>query len=137
MPSDCVFCKIVEGKLPCYKIYEDKSFLAFLDVNPLHIGHILVITKKHFKDMFDIPKKQLSKIMSVIKKIMVGLDKTGFGEGYTLLQSNRHTGNQDIFHIHFHIIPRKKGDHCISFKKIEKPSEQQMQEIANKIKNSL
>lgn len=137
MGSDCIFCKIAKGEIPCHKIYEDKEFFAFLDITPINKGHTLLIPKEHFKDIFDAPEELISKITLIIKKIMVALDKAGFGEGYTLVQRNREAGGQDVLHIHYHIIPRIKGDKKIIFNLIKKPSEEEMQKIANKIKNSL
>jgi histidine triad (HIT) family protein len=65
---DCIFCKIVKGEIPCYKIYEDEKFLAFLDVAPFTEGHTLVIPKKHYRWVWDVPN--LEKYILVVKKIV-------------------------------------------------------------------
>lgn len=129
--DDCIFCKIVKGEIPCHKVYEGENFFAFLDINPKEPGHTLVIPKEHYKDIFEIPEDKLSKISLIIKKLFNAISKAGFGEGYSLIQSNGKVAGQDVFHIHFHLIPRTKD------KEMKKPSEEEMREIANKIKNSL
>ena len=67
--NECIFCKIVKGEIPSYKIYEDESVFGFLDVNPISKGHCLVIPKKHYSNVFDIPTKELENVVSAIKKI--------------------------------------------------------------------
>ena len=72
---DCIFCKIVEGKIPSLKIYEDDVILAFLDINPDSNGHTLIIPKKHYKDINDIDELTLSKIFECAKKMKKGVDR--------------------------------------------------------------
>ena len=67
--ENCIFCKIAEGKTPCYKIYEDKDFLAFLDIKPLRKGHALIIPKKHYRWVYDVPN--FSEYFEVVKKVML------------------------------------------------------------------
>lgn len=137
MSSECIFCRIVKGEIPCYKVYEDKNFLAFLDIKPLNKGHILILPKKHYQNIFGIPDEKLSEAIILAKKLFKALNKAGFGEGYNLMQNNGKTSGQDIFHIHFHLIPRIENDKSISSKWIEKPSDKEMEKIAEKIQNSL
>ncbi|NMC08786.1 HIT domain-containing protein, partial [Candidatus Microgenomates bacterium] len=66
--DDCIFCKIVKGDIPCYKVYEDEEVIAFLDIKPLSKGHVLVLPKKHFENIYDIPEDLLCKINVVAKK---------------------------------------------------------------------
>ena len=70
---DCIFCKIVSGKIPCYKVYEDENFLAFLDIRPLNLGHTLVIPKKHFRWVWDVPN--IGEYFEVVCKIAVAEQK--------------------------------------------------------------
>jgi histidine triad (HIT) family protein len=67
--EECVFCKIAKGKIPCFKIYEDKDFLAFLDINPWVEGHTLVIPKKHYRWVWDLPGDLAGKYFAVVNKI--------------------------------------------------------------------
>lgn len=108
--NDCVFCKIVNGELPCYKVYEDDDVFAFFDVNPVNAYHTLVIPRQHYKDIFDIPEDQLVNITRAVKKITTTLkEKVGI-ENLQIVSSSGADAQQDVFHIHFHIVPRNKDD---------------------------
>ena len=106
--SDCLFCKIVAGQIPCDKIYEDKEILAFKDINPKGPVHILFIPKKHYATLNDIPEKELpvvGKIFGAIQKVAKeqGVSETGYR---TLVNTNRDSG-QVVFHVHWHLIGGK------------------------------
>ena len=100
---DCIFCKIVEGKIPSLKIYEDDVILAFLDINPDSNGHTLIIPKKHYKDINDIDEKTLCHIYSKAKDIMKLLKEKLNADGFSLLQNNGSV--QEVKHYHLHIKP--------------------------------
>ncbi len=100
---DCIFCKIVEGKIPSLKIYEDDVILAFLDINPDSNGHTLIIPKKHYKDINDIDEKTLCHIYSKAKDIMKLLEEKLNADGFSLLQNNGSV--QEVKHYHLHIKP--------------------------------
>jgi histidine triad (HIT) family protein len=106
----CLFCQIVKGKAPCYKVYEDKHSLAFLDINPATRGHTLLIPKKHSENIFDIEDQDLQSIALGIKKLASQLKKSLKADGINIIQSNGQQAGQVIFHLHFHIIPRYKDD---------------------------
>lgn len=107
---DCIFCKIVKGELPCYKIYEDEKIFAFLDIAPVSDGHTLVIPKKHYADLEKISDDDLGCLMKAIKKIGEAL-KYGLAiDGYNIQLNNGSIAGQIVPHIHFHIIPRKQKD---------------------------
>ena len=100
---DCIFCKIVDGKIPSLKIYEDDVILAFLDINPDSNGHTLIIPKKHYKDINDIDEKTLCHIYSKAKDIMKLLEEKLNADGFSLLQNNGSV--QEVKHYHLHIKP--------------------------------
>ena len=100
---DCIFCKIVEGKIPSLKIYENDVILAFLDINPDSNGHTLIIPKKHYKDINDIDEKTLCHIYSKAKDIMKLLEEKLNADGFSLLQNNGSV--QEVKHYHLHIKP--------------------------------
>lgn len=115
--KDCIFCKIINGDIPSMKIYEDDICLAYLDINPDSDGHTLVIPKKHYKDIYDIPNNTLSHIYDVSKKIMKILEEKLGCNGFSLLQNNGSV--QEVKHYHLHIKPyydsRKSNElikHC-------------------------
>ncbi len=106
--EECIFCKIIEGKIPCNKVYEDEYVLAFLDINPIVNGHTLVIPKKHFVDIFDVDEFYLEQVAKALKKISLHY-KTMF-DGVNILNASDKSAQQSVFHLHFHIIPRTKED---------------------------
>jgi len=107
---DCIFCKIIEGDLPSYKIYEDKRALAFLDINPVSKGHIVVVPKEHYLNMFDVPPDILKDLVVVSQKLAkISTEALGI-KGYNFTVNNGRVAGQVIDHLHFHIIPRSEGD---------------------------
>lgn len=134
--SDCIFCKIVAGELPSYKVYEDENTLAFLDIAPVHPGHVLVISKKHYASIEETSEDELAGIMIVVKKIGKAL-KEGMGySGYNIQVNNDSVAGQIVPHIHFHIIPRKENDGLKLWAQ-GKYIEGEAEEILEKIKNNL
>ncbi|MCR8746583.1 histidine triad nucleotide-binding protein [Romboutsia lituseburensis] len=105
----CIFCKIVNGEIPCSKVYEDDKVLAFNDINPVAPYHILVIPKAHYESIIDIPEKDMeivAHIHNVINKIASdkGFDKAGF----RIINNCGEDGGQEVKHIHYHILAGKK-----------------------------
>lgn len=105
---DCIFCKIVKGEIPSYKVYEDELILAFLDLNPVSVGHTLIIPKKHFENIKDIEDKVLFEINLRAKELSKVLEEKLFCEGISLCQNNGL--GQEIKHYHLHLIPRYQND---------------------------
>ena len=108
--EECLFCKIVKGELPSSKLYEDEDTLAFLDLFPVNKGHSLVIPKEHYETIFDVPANILAKVSSVMKNVADAVKKGVNADGVYIAQSNGKDAGQVIPHIHFHVIPRFKGD---------------------------
>lgn len=108
--NDCIFCKIVKGEIPSHQLYEDHDFLVFLDVFPAHRGHTLVIPKKHYENIFEMPEDIAEKVMGVGKKIVQAIEDALNADGYNFLQNNREQSGQKVMHYHLHIIPRYKKD---------------------------
>lgn len=135
--ADCVFCKIVAGEIPSTKVFENKHVLAFLDIAPAVKGHTLVITKKHFENIYDITKKDLQDVIIVVQKVSKAAKKGLKADGVNILQSNESIAGQVVFHIHFHVFPRFNGDNkSFKWSRIEY-KENEVKEVADKIKNSL
>ena len=108
--DDCLFCKIAKGIIPCDKVYEDSDTFAFLDINPVSEGHTLVITKKHYKNIMEIPDEELSKLIVSVKKVSKAVEQAMNADGINIVQNNRESAGQAVPHIHFHIIPRHESD---------------------------
>ena len=104
-----VFAKILRGELPCYKIYEDDKAFAFLDIMPRAPGHTLVLPKAPARNILDVAPDDLAHVMKVAQKI-ARVSMQAFGaEGVTIQQFNESAGGQVVFHLHVHVIPRRKG----------------------------
>ena len=129
--KDCIFCKIINGDIPCMKVYEDDVCLAYLDINPDSNGHTLIIPKKHYKDIYDIPNDILSHIYEVAKKIMKLLEDKLKCDGFSLLQNNGSV--QEVKHYHLHIKPYYSNNPSIKIIKNESLIES-VNEVYNKIK---
>lgn len=108
--SDCIFCKIVAKTIPADIVYEDNDFLAFLDIRPISAGHTIVIPKKHIVDMENMDPELLGGMVNVVKKIGKAMLKGLEVKGYSVFLDNKSVANQHVPHIHFHIVPRIKGD---------------------------
>ena len=107
---DCIFCKIMKGDIPSYKIYEDEYTFAFLDIAKDVDGHTLVIPKKHVVNVLDCDEQTLEHVMNTVKKICNHyVDDCGF-EGCNIINASGSAAQQSVFHMHFHIIPRKNND---------------------------
>ncbi|KAF8866183.1 hit domain-containing protein [Acephala macrosclerotiorum] len=102
----CIFCKIVKGDIPSFKLFESDKVLAFLDINPLSRGHALVIPKFHGEKLVDIPDDSLAEILPVVKKLV----KATGAENYNVLQNNGRIAHQEVDHVHFHMIPKPNSE---------------------------
>jgi histidine triad (HIT) family protein len=108
--DNCIFCNIAAKKEKSYKVYENDKVYAFLDINPANKYHTLIIPKNHYKDIFDIPEPELVEVIKVVKKIVdLYKDKLGI-ENVQIINSSGSEAQQDVFHIHFHVVPRRNED---------------------------
>jgi len=144
MSRSCNFCRIVSGENPASMVYEDERVLAFMDLHPANIGHLLVVPREHWETIYDIPEKVLGDLFAVVKRVSVAVKKAVGAEGISVLQFNEGAAGQSIRHFHVHVIPRFRGDAIskfvgamlgsMGFEKAERPD---LDEIANKIKENL
>ncbi|MCL2225928.1 MAG: HIT family protein [Defluviitaleaceae bacterium] len=131
---DCLFCKIIAGEIPSYKVYEDENFLAILDRFPAVEGTVLVLTKRHAADMFDMDEAEASGVMLVAKRIAEKIKETLKPDGLNILQNNGKSAGQEIFHYHMHIIPRYDGDAVRFSKPPTDPPLEKLAETAQRLK---
>lgn len=108
--TDCIFCKIVSGQIPCEKLYEDDKTFAFLDIKPANEGHTLVIHKHHHADLFDTPVEDVADIFRTVKKVGAALLQAVGADGLNIGMNNKPAAGQVVFHAHVHVIPRYSGD---------------------------
>ncbi len=135
--SECVFCKIVKGELPSWKVYEDEDVIAFLDINPAAPGHTLVVPKKHYRNILDAPEDVVAKVFVVAKKIANAVMKGLGAKGVNVLTNAESVAGQIVFHFHVHVIPRYKEDELKFLYTPGKYTEEEAQEIVKKIKEAL
>lgn len=107
--DDCIFCRIVKGEIPSEKVYEDEKVLAFKDINPVTPIHVLVIPKKHFKDVLDVKeedKEIIADLFQSINKIakILGIEENGF----RVINNCGKDAGQEVMHLHFHLLAGKK-----------------------------
>ncbi len=105
----CIFCKIIKGEIPCFKVYEDEKVLAFEDINPISEGHTLVIPKNHAENLWEISGEDLTAVQLAAKKIIKGIKDALKPTGVAALQLNGRGANQLVMHYHLHLIPRISG----------------------------
>ncbi len=129
--QNCIFCKIINKELPSLKIYEDEIALAFLDINPVNMGHTLIVPKKHFENIHDLPEETATHIIKIAKKISIALKKFG-ADGTNISINNGKAAGQIIFHFHTHVIPRFTEDKLTPWP-AKKPKEGELEKIAKKI----
>ncbi len=106
----CVFCKIIAKEIPAYVIKENEMVLAFLDINPVHPGHILVVPKKHFANLEELEGDYLEAVMLMIKEMGFLIKEKLKADSYNVILNNDKAAGQEIAHLHFHLIPRVEGD---------------------------
>lgn len=106
---NCVFCRIIGGDETVSIIHEDEEVIAFLDIQPLHPGHVLVVPKKHYKDLFYVPEALAARTFATARRILPGLRKVTGCRAVNLFSPNGAAGGQDVFHFHLHLIPVPEG----------------------------
>ena len=139
MASDpnCIFCKIVAGEVPCFKLCEDADTLAFMDINPVHDGHCLVIPKAHSPNVFEIAPEDFAAAARTAAKLAKAVNAAVQPDGINLMQANGEGAGQSVWHFHLHIIPRRSDDGLL-FNWDPKPGDHaRIDEIAERIRSLL
>ena len=131
-----IFTKIIQGEIPCEKIIETDSEIAFLDINPCASGHTLVIPKLEIERLEDLPEKQTMSLMRTIQQVAKAVSTAFDGIDYNLILNNGVNAGQVIEHVHFHVLPRAEGSPG-PFRKHIQYAEGEMQEVGAKIRNCL
>jgi histidine triad (HIT) family protein len=111
-PSDptCIFCKIIAGQIPCWKLHEDDDVLAFLDIGPLSEGHCLIVPKSHHVTIDQMSPEEAAACARLIPRLSRAVIAATGAPGWNVLQNNGPFSGQAVPHVHFHIIPRREGD---------------------------
>jgi len=107
---DCIFCKIVAGEIPSAKVYEDAAKLAFMDINPVQPGHVLLIPKKHYERLTDLPEETAADLASALPRLARAAVAAARADGFNIFQTNGRCAGHSVSHVHIHIIPRRNND---------------------------
>lgn len=107
---NCIFCKIAAGEIPATRIYENSNFFSIPDAHPKAEGHALIISKKHFENVLELPSLFGADLISCIKGTALILIKKHGADGFNLINNNSEAAGQVVNHFHVHLIPRKIGD---------------------------
>jgi len=105
--SLCIFCRIIRKEAPASIVYEDEQVIAFLSNRPVNVGHTLVVTKKHYADIYEIPEEEAAYLFKITKRIAKAVKEATEINAIRIVQNNGEDAGQVVFHLHVHIIPMK------------------------------
>ena len=132
-----IFCRIVDGEMPCYKLYEDDDVLAFLDISQVTKGHTLVIPKKHYDNFLTCPKSLMNKVMAVAQRIGQVSIKIFGARGVNILTNCYEAAGQTVKHFHVHVVPRYKEEDGFMVEMKDNSSGLNLPALAEQIKINL
>lgn len=133
--DNCIFCKLANGVFPTKTLYEDDDFRVILDLGPATKGHALILPKEHYRNLYDISDETAAKVLPLAKK-MTNLMREKLGcDGFNIVQNNEAVAGQSVFHFHLHLIPRYENDNQHILWKPTEPTQEELEEIKNKIIN--
>ncbi len=135
--ESCIFCKIARKEIPAEIFYEDEFSVAMLDINPVNIGHTLLLSKEHYENIFDLPDELLAKLSVNAKRLAMAIKKGLTADGVNITSNNGRAAGQLVFHAHTHIVPRYSGDGFTHWKGKRGYKDGEAKEVAEKIKTSL
>jgi histidine triad (HIT) family protein len=135
--ADCIFCKIIAGHIPCYKVFENQSVLAFLDIGPVSDGHTLLLPKGHYQRLDECPPEVLAQIALAAGPIAKAVTTATNAPAYNVLCNNGSQAGQVVEHLHFHIIPRQENDKIFARWNAFKYPQGKAEELLGKIKENM
>lgn len=135
--ENCVFCKIIAGEIPSSVLYEDEDLKVIMDIAPAAKGHAIILTKKHFTNLFELEDDVSRKVLPVARKVALAMKKELECDGINFLQNNGEAAGQSVFHIHFHLIPRYLNDNVKISWTPGKYEDGEAKELAERIANHI
>ena len=138
--SDCIFCAIVAGLVPAARVFDDDDCLAFMDIQPLARGHVLVIPKRHAENLFDLEADEVAAVARTAKQLAHALRTVLEPEGLRLFQLNGAAAGQTVFHYHMHLLPRNADEPDVNPAALHgrKPADRaELEELAGRIRTAL
>ena len=135
MPS--IFSRIARGEAPAVKCYEDEHTLAFMDVNPAGPGHVLVICKEEYPDIYTIPPEVLAHVTRTVQRVALAMRAALHPDGLNIIQNNGAAAGQSVFHYHVHLIPRWEGDGVVRHWMPRRSDPAELRSLAEQIRRAL
>ncbi len=108
--DNCIFCKIISGEIPSFTIFEDEQFKVILDVAPAAKGHALIIPRRHYANLYELPEDMAADAMRLARRMMTTMTQKLGCDGFNIVQNNGEVAGQTVFHFHMHLIPRYHND---------------------------
>lgn len=108
--THCIFCDIIKGAAEVSVCYEDTESIAFMDIQPVNAGHVLVVSRQHFESFLDLPKSLGTHLFEVAMQLAPAIRKVSGADGMNVIVSSGAAAGQDVYHFHIHLIPRRQGD---------------------------
>ena len=137
--ENCIFCQIIAGKMPSSRVYEDAHTLAFMDMRQTNPGHVLVIPKRHAQMIYDLNDETAAQLSQTIVKVSRWVRSAFNCLGLNIWQSNGEIAGQEVFHVHFHIFPRRENDGCFNVYSRRPPtlSRPELDSLADRIRKEI
>lgn len=135
--EEYIFCKIVKGEIPSYKVYEDEKTLAFLDVNPINVGHTLIMPKNHVSKISMAEEEDLLALTKALKKVIKAVENSLGVDNLNVFVNQGRDAGQLIPHLHYHVVPRRKGDGVNFDVPQRKLSEEEFKNVVEKIRSAI
>ena len=135
--DDCIFCKLANGDIPTNTLYEDDCVRVIFDAEPAAEGHVLILPKEHFDNIYDLDDDTAGHVFKVAKKIATAMNKTLDMDGLNVVQNNGEAAGQTVFHFHMHIIPRHNDDTVNVGWEKHKVSSERIKDITDEVRKYL
>jgi len=133
--DDCIFCRLANGDIPTNALYEDDIVKAIFDLSPASMGHIIILPKEHFDNLYSIDEETAAHVFKVATRLAKAIKEALNCDGMNILQNNEEIAGQTVFHFHMHIIPRYLGDNVKFSWNQGKISEDEIKDLKKKIQN--
>jgi histidine triad (HIT) family protein len=137
LAENCVFCRIARKEEPASYVYEDEGVVVFLDARPVNEGHALVVPRKHYENIFEIPDHEVADLFIAVKKVAAAIMRAEGADGLRIVQNNGIAANQIVFHLHVHVIPEYEGRDLRLPRPRASPEQSELDRVALKIKKFL
>lgn len=133
----CIFCEIIQGRIPCEQVYATRTILAFLDIAPVHPGHVLVVPKTHYPTLAEIPMELGNDLLEALRRVSGAVMRGVNAAGLNVIMNNHRVAGQLVDHAHFHVIPRHENDGLQLWPQSKYHSQEQMQSVAAAIRTAM